>query len=513
MASLFPLFPPKRQIAQAIVAAIACMQVESRAAPGGPCPSGDAACLRAPQWILAANDVKDIAPAGSDASDTPPSRDSGLPSLAPADDDAPPSLGGGDGLLSLSPKEAESPKLRGFIQQETAYTYASPAHFSTAVVRAHVGSAGQWSSNLKWKASIVGEVDPVYAWLDYYPDSVRNDQRFYGIIGETYVDTSFKGWDLRLGRQNVVWGEMVGLFFADVVTAKDLRHFILPSFDVIRIPQWAARGEYFLGESHVELLWIPFTTFDRIGKAESEFFPMQVPAPGGFTNNFRDEVLPARSVSNSNYGARISTLAKGWDLSAFFYSSMDSAATFYRDIVPTGPSSGTIIYTPRHDRISQTGGTFSKDLGEAGILKGELVFTSGRSFNVSRITQANGLVQKDTIDYAVGLDYTLPEDARLNLQAFQRVYFGHDPDMLQDRYETGVTFLYNRKLRQKVEGEILWIQSVNRWENLIRPRIIWRVEQNLRVAFGVDIFNGPVTGVLGRYGNRDRIYVETRYDF
>ena len=114
---------------------------------------------------------------------------------------------------------------------------------------------------------------------------------------------------------------------------------------------------------------------------------------------------------------------------------------------------------------------------------------------------------------AVGLDYTLPEDARLNVQAFQRVYFGHDPDMLQDRYETGATFLYNRKLRQKVEGEILWIQSLNRWENLIRPRIIWRVEQNLRVSFGVDIFNGPVTGVLGRYANRDRIYIETRYDF
>jgi hypothetical protein len=33
------------------------------------------------------------------------------------------------------------------------------------------------------------------------------------------------------------------------------------------------------------------------------------------------------------------------------------------------------------------------------------------------------------------------------------------------------------------------------------------------VAAGVDIFNGPVTGALGRFNNRDRIYVETRYDF
>lgn len=511
MASLPLPFLRKQRLAQAILAALALANASGWAASDGRCAPGKAACLRLPGEMLAANDLKDLVP--TDDAAAPPSRSDGLPSLVPSDDDAPPAREDGDGLLSLSRKEPEGPKLRGFLQQETAYTYAAPAHFSTAVVRAHVGSSGQWSANLKWKASVIGEVDPVYAWLDYYPDPVRNDQRFYGIIGETYIDTSLKGWDLRLGRQNVVWGEMVGLFFADVVTAKDLRHFILPSFDVIRIPQWAARGEYFLGDSHIELLWIPYTTFDRIGKAGSEFYPFQVPPPAGFSHVFRDDMLPARSISNSNYGARVSTLAKGWDLSAFFYSSMDSAATFYRDIVPSSPTTGTIVYTPRHDRISQTGGTFSKDLGEAGILKGELVFTSGRSFNVSRITQANGVVQKDTIDYAVGLDYTLPEDARLNVQAFQRIYFGHDQDMLQDRYETGATFLYNRKLRQKVEGEILWIQSLNRWENLIRPRIIWRAEQNLRVAVGVDVFNGPVTGVLGRYANRDRIYVETRYDF
>jgi len=512
MASPSMSFPSaQRQLAGAVLAALTCFQA-SNTADASDCANLNQACLKLPATVLAANDT-DARPDTGDGIGSESIEAEPLPSLLPGDDDAPPSRGDDDGLMSLALKDSDGPKLRGFIQQETAYTYASPAHFSTAVVRAHVGASGQWSSNLKWKASVRGEVDPVYAWLDYYPDSVRHDQRFYGIIGETYLDTSFKGWDLRLGRQNVVWGEMVGLFFADVVSAKDLRHFILPSFDIVRIPQWAARGEYFLGNSHLELLWIPYTSFDRIGKSESEFYPFQVPPPSGFSHQFRDEMLPARSLQNSNYGARFSTLSKGWDLSAFYYRSMDTAATFYREIVPTSPTTGTIIYTPRHDRISQIGGTLSKDLGEAGILKAEVVHTSGRSFNVTRPTQLNGLVQKDTIDYAVGLDYTLPEDARFNVQAFQRIYLSHDADMLQDRYETGITALYNRKMAQKVEAEILWIQSLNRWENLIRPRVIWRPEQNLRVALGVDVFNGPVTGVLGRYANRDRLYVETRYDF
>ena len=159
MASLPLLFPPKRHIAQAIVAAVACMQLDSHAVPDGTCRSGDAACLRPPSRMLAANDLKDLIPADDD--EAPPSLSDGLPSLVPSDDDAPPSLSGNDGLRSLSPREFETPKLRGFLQQETAYTYASPAHFSTAVIRARVGSSGQWSSNLKWKASLIGEFDPV----------------------------------------------------------------------------------------------------------------------------------------------------------------------------------------------------------------------------------------------------------------------------------------------------------------------------------------------------------------
>ena len=71
----------------------------------------------------------------------------------------------------------------------------------------------------------------------------------------------------------------------------------------------------------------------------------------------------------------------------------------------------------------------------------------------------------------------------------------------------------NRKLAPKLEGEILWIQSINRWENLVRPRLTWRPEANWRVSAGIDVFNGPVTGVIGRYRDRDRLYVETRYDF
>lgn len=447
------------------------------------------------------------APASKDElfGDTAPSSKDELFGTAPA-------AAAGSAATSKEPEaRPASIKFKGFVQQETAYTYADPSHWSRGVFRGQVGASGQLGANLKWKATVRGDVDPVYFNSGFYNEEVKHDQRTDFLVGETYVDTGVGNLDLRLGRQHIVWGEMVGLFFADVVSAKDLRSFILPTFDIIRIPQWAARAEYFAGDTHLEVIWIPYNTYDNIGKPGAEFFPIQAPPPPGFQQQFRAEVIPDRDLNNSNYGARISTLKAGWDVSAFYYRSTDAAATFQREIalapVPT------VTWQARHDRIWQAGGTLSKDFGASAVLKGEVIYTDGRSFNVSRLSEPTGLVRQDTWDWVLGLDYALPRDTRLNVQGFQRIYLKHDPDSYFDRVESGASILLNVKLVGKWEAEILHIQSLNRREYLSRPHLIWKPQANLRISFGVDIFDGPITGVIGRYRDRDRVYVETRYDF
>jgi hypothetical protein len=398
---------------------------------------------------------------------------------------------------------------RGFVQNETAYTYDDPAHWSRGVVRTQVRAQGG-ESGFKWKATVRVDVDPVYYGTDFYPQPVREDQRLDFFLRETYVDTSVGGLELRLGKQNIIWGEMVGLFFADVVSARDQRDFILPDFEIIRIPQWAARAEYFGEKSHAEVIWLPYPEIDKIGKRGAEFFPFQIPAPPGFNQQFNDDQRPDNNLKNSNYGARVSTLRYGWDLSAFYYRSTDVSPTFYRDV--TLSPTPTLVYTPRHDRIWQAGGTLAKAFGSV-VFKAETIYASGRSFNVTRITEPTGVVPQDTLDYVLGLDFALPKEVRLNLQYFERVFFNHDPNLLQDRREGGVSLLLSGKIGANLEPEFLIIQSVNRNDSLMRPKLAWKPEKNWRATFGVDVFTGPVTGLFGRFQDRDRAYVELRYDF
>ncbi|MCL2345345.1 MAG: hypothetical protein FWC58_05790 [Desulfobulbus sp.] len=401
--------------------------------------------------------------------------------------------------------------IRGFIQLELARTTASPDHWSKMRTRADLGSQGRFSDNVKWKLGVRVDYDAVYDINSFYPQAVRNDQRSALDLRENYLDINASdNWSFRLGRQHVIWGEMVGMFFADVVSARDLREFILPDFDQMRTPQWAARAEYFGDDFHGELLWIPVATVDNIGKPGAEFFPYQ-PLPPGFTARYLHEDRPTRNLDNMNYGLRLSTLKNGWDISGFYYRSTDVNATFYR--APIDPVvSQEITWQARRDRISQVGGTLTKDFGDV-VLKVESVYTRGRSFTLLNITDPDGVARQNTLDWAAGLDFTPTADTRLNLQFFQRHFFNHHPDLISDRYENGYSILLNGKFLSNWEAQALFIASANRADWLLRPRLTWNFERNWRWLIGADIFQGPPLGMFGRYDQQDRVYSEIRYSF
>lgn len=415
-----------------------------------------------------------------------------------------------DALFGLDKSAASAPTSsgwRGFVQAEAARAYRSPEHWSKARLRLDLHRQGQISENVKWKIGGRFDYDASYDRSSFYPSAVRDDQRYGFTLRENYLDIGAGDWDFRLGRQHIVWGEMVGLFFADVVSAKDMREFLLPEFDQLRTPQWAALASYTKNNSHLDLLWIPVPTIDNIGKPGGDFYPHPLPVLA----TYQGEQKPTRKIANSNYGLRLSHLKNGWDVSGFYYHSVDASPTFYRVAAPAVPTA-PFLFQARHDKIDQYGGTLAKDLGST-VLKGELVYTNGRKYNVARLAQPDGLVKQNTIDYAIGLDFTFGSDTRLNLQAFQRVFFAHDSDIIPDKRESGASVFLSGKLGHNLEAQTLLVHSLNRRDWVLRPRVSWGFERNWRLMLGADIFSGPQTGFSGRFDNNDRIYTEIRYSF
>ncbi len=412
------------------------------------------------------------------------------------------------GDVSATPLREEKPASpwHGFFQGELARTYATPDHWSKFAGRLELGRRGRLANDMQWKISGRLDYNAVYDIEDFYPRAVRNDQRAEFHLRENYLDFAAAGWDFRVGRQHIVWGEMVGLFFADVVSAKDLREFVLPDFQLMRIPQWAARGEYFQDDFHAELIWVPFPSYDNIGKPGAEFYAY--PASPGLPVVL-GETKPGNRLSNTNFGVRLSQLSHGWDLSGFVYSSMDSAPTFY---LVDNPLPNVYRYQARHERIRQAGGTLAKDLGSF-VLKAEAIYTNGRRYNVTDATDADGVAKQNTLDWVVGLDFNPGADTRLNTQLFQRIYFDHDPRIIPDGVENGLSLLVNHKFPGNLEAEALLVHSLNRSDWMFRPKLSWGFERNWRLLLGLDIFGGPATGIFGQFDAKDRAYTEIRRDF
>lgn len=401
--------------------------------------------------------------------------------------------------------------IRGYIQTEAAYAYENPEHWSKARVRLELGRQGRLSSNVKYKVTGRFDYDAVFdIERNFYPPEVERDQRRSFQFRETYLDVSAGDWELRLGRQHVVWGEVPGLFFADVVSAKDLREFVLPEFDSLRIPQWAARAEYFGGGAHLEFLWIPWVTVDQIGKPGTDFYPFPPPPPPGFGAFFTGETKPTRNLRNSNFGMRVSALKAGWDMSGFVYRSVDTEANFYRQVV-AGPQP-LFVFSPRHDKITQVGGTLSKDLGNF-VMKAEAIYTRDKGFSVQRLSHPDGIARLDILDYLVGLDFNLGGDTRLYTYGFQRRFLDHDADIVPDRVETGATIQLTHKLTSTVELQALFITSLNRTDWMFRPKLTWNFAKNWRMNAGIDVLHGPTLGFFGRYSDKDRVYADLRYSF
>lgn len=383
---------------------------------------------------------------------------------AAADEDVPvppPPAAPAISLPSADTRGVQKPfKLFGYYQLEGAYTVPPPAHASKFKNLLEIGASGKLAEGLQWKVSGRFWYDAIYDVTSFYPQRVKDDARFFYGFRETYIDASVGDFDIRAGRQHILWGEVVGLFFADVVSARELHEFLARDLEFIRIPQWALRVEWTKENFHAEAIGIPYMTYDRIGAPGSDFYPSPPPPPPGSSQIILDERTPPHTLRNGAYGARLSYLAGGFDTAAFYYDSVDASPAFTRQIL-AGPVP-TFFYRPDHARIRQAGLTLAKDLG-AVVIKTEAIYTSDRRLPVTRLTDADGLVPQNMVDAIVAVEYPFAEGARVNLQLFTRGILSRDPDLYNaPAFDPGIRSMSRPRRSTTVSRRRFWASGASR---------------------------------------------------
>ncbi|TAK90362.1 MAG: hypothetical protein EPO06_08785 [Burkholderiaceae bacterium] len=404
--------------------------------------------------------------------------------------------------------QAQSLKYGGVLQAEVKRIIDEPDRWSTMRLRGDGFVSGGFGDDNKFKLALRADTDYASRMKkDYYPRRLDQEQRFNLDVREAWVDLPHDDFSLRIGRQYINWGEAIGVFVADVVNARDLREFVAADLDQLRIGQWALRGEWTGDDKQAELLWIPYPSYDNISVPGSDYYPVLPSIPGLTTVIQDDPERPSHRLSNSNWGVRGGFLKNGWDVSGFYYNSLDRQVAFARTI---GVS--TLTYTPRvGTRIWQSGATATKDLDFA-VLKLEGVYSHGHEFSVNRASDDDGLVQQNTFDWLAGLDVPVGDDTKINLQVFQRIILNRDSDLF-DRQHQNLASIQLTQPYGKFEFVALLVHDLNRSDYMFRPKVTYRITKDTHLIFGADIFKGQPTGLFGQYDNKDRVYLTLRNHF
>ena len=100
----------------------------------------------------------------------------------------------------------------------------------------------------------VGESSSMHAELLLHNDSKAKGSHFKNsdsytqseFLRELYVDTQAGDWDMRLGKQQVVWGTADGAKFMDMINPTDYREMAQNAMAESRIPVWMINAEKYL---------------------------------------------------------------------------------------------------------------------------------------------------------------------------------------------------------------------------------------------------------------------------
>ncbi len=412
----------------------------------------------------------------------------------------------------------EQVEVTGFIKNETVYRIHHPHRPVKSESQIQLELEFDPSENTRLTAIFRGLYDPINRLerrkdFDAEPlDRIESDHRFEAELREFYIDLFFDKLDLRLGKQQVVWGKADGLRILDFINPQEFREFILDDFVDARIPLWMARADLYLGDWTLEFLWIPDFEPSRPAQPRTEYFSRLLSFEE-LPLRIRDTEEPGDGLSSSEAGFLVSRFWRGWDITAnYFYTWEDSPIPFRQ----RNPWTGEVFVEPEHRRNHITGFTFSNAFG-AFVLRGEF----GATFNKHFVTDepfGDGVTEKTLVNYVVGLDFTASTYVDwldlASMQFFQQIILDHRSSIRQDEVFNAVSLLLQKDfLNETLTPQILFLYGINESDFLARFKIDYDLSDNWRIIAGVDLMGGDRDGFFGQFAKRDRTFMEVKYSF
>jgi len=323
-------------------------------------------------------------------------------------------------------------------------------------------------------------------------------------LREIYIDFQGDAFDIRLGKQQIIWGKGDGVFITDLVSPKDLSLFLIPDFEELRRAVTGVKADLFAGNHGLELVWLPWFTPGITPAMNDPLWAPALPFPVTPTIQAADDV--AFSLGNGEYFARYSYLGEAFDVAlmgGYFWNDIPAYTLVTMGMPPTVKA--------EYYRTAMAGYAATGTLGPL-VLRSEGAMYFDRRYQGDFAVYSDGYAEKTALQYLVGADYSIV-GINFGLQFIQDIIVDYEAELLNDEFKNTMTLVVSRTFfRETVTAEVFTYLGLNELDGLVKPKITWDAADALELFAGAYIFFGD-EGDYGQYDDNDGVYIGAKLSF
>ncbi len=319
--------------------------------------------------------------------------------------------------------------------------------------------------------------------------------------------------DLKIGKQRISWGTADKLNQTDNLNSKDFSD--IYNFTE-KIPGWAAKLSYYLGDYTFTAVWLP------------NFEPVLLPRNGtslflgSDLASLKDSViLPANKLGNSMFAFKLSGNIAGWDYSLSYFNGYDDIPILTSLDFNPDPANGNLGKAElSFPKIQVIGADFSTEIsgiglwGEGALVIPDKVFTDISAPGMNYQTVA--LDDKPYFKFTLGSDYTFPGGYYFNIQ-WMHGFFTERAGELNDYFFASLEkVVFNNQLKIALGGAL----EVDRWNSINEnygygffPELTYQGIDNLEIAVGTFLVGGKPVTLLGSWNDANQAYLRVKVSF
>jgi len=441
--------------------------------------------------------------------------------------------------------------ISGFLKNETAYSVGHDKDFMKIENTFQIETEYRFNDTFSFFFIIREFYDSAF---DANPKFEKNRHLLSRTRGpdwlrECYLDYYSPDLDIRIGKQQVVWGRADGIKIMDVVCPTDQREYFLDRFADSRIPRWMLKVEYSPTlNGTLQFLFIPDFATDfsappgspftyRVNELKGELIDAldmlsRIPGTHYTFTEVRDK--PGQSFENSSFGVRwLDILPNGLEYTLNYLHGYGNPggkiriANFAFPPFSGAPPQGDWVLRFKYHFTELFGFTFTKGITTGPLsgssIRGEFAYIHN-NFNSTKTPDGlGGIVRVDNYKYVLGLDKYIWTNWLFSFQFIQlitdrekdkgnRLLFGPTKEPL-DQFQTILSLkIATDFMHERVKPDCLILYGeYNDWR--VSPRINYELRDYLNISLGGNFFWGKKDQLFGEFRDNDEMYIEIQYGF